>query len=226
MKQVLIVIMAFIAFSCGQKKAEKINPNSHEIVVVEVLQTSAYTYVRYTENGMENWLATSVIDANVGDKFYYEKSMEMNNFHSKELNRDFESILFVDKLSNNPIENDSNKPSGPGSEKAKAGKVNVEFVKTTEELSIANIYSNKDTYSNKKILIKGKVVKVSPNIMSKNWVHIQDGTEFEGNYDLTVTTLAELKVGDVVTFEGIIALDKDFGHGYKYDVILEEAAIK
>jgi hypothetical protein len=70
------------------------------------------------------------------------------------------------------------------------------------------------------------VVKYSPGIMNKNWVHIQDGTEYDGNYDLTVTTLSEFKVGDIVTLEGKIALDKDFGYGYIYDVLLEDAVAK
>jgi hypothetical protein len=32
-------------------------------------------------------------------------------------------------------------------------------------------------------------------------------------------------VGDIVTFSGTIALDKDFGAGYKYEVIMENATI-
>ena len=31
------------------------------------------------------------------------------------------------------------------------------------------------------------------------------------------------KVGDVVTVEGKVTLDKDFGHGYFYEIIIEEA---
>ena len=71
--------------------------------------------------------------------------------------------------------------------------------------------------------IKGQVTKFSPNIMGKNWVHIQDGTNDSGNYDLTVTTNDVVKVGDVVTFEGTIVLKKDFGAGYFYEVIMEDA---
>jgi hypothetical protein len=59
--------------------------------------------------------------------------------------------------------------------------------------------------------------------MKKNWAHIQDGTDFEGNYDLTITTADEIQVGDVVLFEGKISLKKDFGSGYFYEVIMEDA---
>ena len=71
--------------------------------------------------------------------------------------------------------------------------------------------------------MRGKVTKVNSGILGKNWVHIQDGTEAEGNFDLTVTTQETAKVGDVVVVQGKITLNKDFGSGYKYDVIMEEA---
>ncbi len=59
--------------------------------------------------------------------------------------------------------------------------------------------------------------------MELNWVHIQDGTEFEGKFDLTVTSTESFKVGSVVTLEGVLALNKDFGYGYSYEVLLEKA---
>jgi len=57
-------------------------------------------------------------------------------------------------------------------------------------------------------------------------VHIQDGTKEGDHFDLTVTTQVYVNAGDIVTFEGVVALDKDFGAGYFYDVIMEEAEIK
>jgi hypothetical protein len=61
--------------------------------------------------------------------------------------------------------------------------------------------------------------------MGKNWVHIQDGTEYQGGFDLTITTDGQVAVGETVTFEGKIVLDKDFGYGYSYPVLMEEAKI-
>lgn len=228
MKQVIFILMATLAISCNQIYPKMDNGNSrNEVVVEEVIQTSGYTYLRFTDNGTEQWLATTLIDAKVGEKYYYEKSMVMENFHSKELERDFKTILFVERLSTEPISaEEKTKPVAPGSAKAKAEKMVVVIEKSKDDITVANLYSNKETYANKLVLIKGKVVKYSPGIMNKNWVHIQDGTEYDGNYDLTVTTLSEFKVGDIVTLEGKIALDKDFGYGYKYDVLLEDAVAK
>jgi hypothetical protein len=226
MKQVIIALVAILAISCSQVKIKTGNDDNHQIIAEEVIQASGYTYVRFTENDSVQWMATSAIDAKVGEKYYFEKSMEMNNFHSKELNRDFETILFVDRLSAEPISHEKKAKSAPGAAKAKAERMDVTIEKSKDELTVAQLFSNKELYADKMVLIKGKVAKYSPGIMNKNWIHLQDGTESDGNYDLTVTTLAELKVGDIVTLEGKIALGKDFGYGYVYDVLLEDAVVK
>ena len=74
--------------------------------------------------------------------------------------------------------------------------------------------------------IKGQVTKYTPAVMGKNWIHIQDGSDFNGKFDLTVTSLNDVKVGDVVTLEGKISLNKDLGYGYFFDVIMEDAVLK
>jgi hypothetical protein len=68
-------------------------------------------------------------------------------------------------------------------------------------------------------------VKFSGGIMNRNWVHIQDGTKDKDKYDLTVTTLETVKVGDVVIFEGVVSVGKDIGAGYFYDVLIEDATV-
>ena len=88
--------------------------------------------------------------------------------------------------------------------------------------SLEKLFSNKSSFSNKTIVIKGKVVKINIGIMDKNWVHISDGTQYDGKKSLTVTTQEAPKVGDTVTFRGTIILNKNFGQGYIYDIILED----
>jgi len=81
--------------------------------------------------------------------------------------------------------------------------------------------------SGKSIKVRGRVVKFNGGILGRNWIHIQDGTGSpkEGTDDLTVTSDAAATVGSVVTFAGTIAVDKDFGAGYAYPVMLESGAI-
>jgi hypothetical protein len=89
-------------------------------------------------------------------------------------------------------------------------------------IKLSDLFSGKKSYEGKVIRITGQVTKFNAGIMGKNWVHIQDGSEFEGEYDLTVTTAGDATVGDTITIEGKIALDKDFGYGYFYKVIMED----
>ena len=91
---------------------------------------------------------------------------------------------------------------------------------------IGNLFENRKSYSGKVVRIKGKVVKFSKNIMNKNWVHLQDGTGGAGTNDLLVTTQEIVAIGDVVEFEGTITLNKDFGAGYKYEVLMEKGIKK
>ncbi len=84
----------------------------------------------------------------------------------------------------------------------------------------------KSTLSGKQVTVRAKVVKAVPNIMGKTFLHLRDGTGTEGSNDLTVTTTNEVvRVGMVVTASGTVVTDKDFGSGYKYDVILEDATV-
>ena len=93
-------------------------------------------------------------------------------------------------------------------------------------ISIADLLENKKNYTGRKIIVTGQVTKYSSGILGKNWVHITDGTSYIGKSDLVLTTDKTLKVGDKVTFEGILSADKDFGNGYFFEVIVEDAKVK
>jgi hypothetical protein len=92
-------------------------------------------------------------------------------------------------------------------------------------IKISELLENKKTYSGKIVKVTGQVTKYNPQIMGKNWVHIQDGSEFQGGFDLTITTAQSVTVGSTLTFEGRIELDKDFGYGYFYTVLMEEGRL-
>jgi hypothetical protein len=110
-------------------------------------------------------------------------------------------------------------------EVAKAGKEDLTIEKADGGITIAELFTNKKEYSGKIVKIKGKITKVNPAIMGKNWIHLQDGTIFEDEFDLTVTSEVIPETGSIVTIEGKVALDKDFGYGYTYPIMLEEAKI-
>jgi hypothetical protein len=102
-------------------------------------------------------------------------------------------------------------------------KVDIKIEPCADCITIDKLLAGKKTYSGKVIKVKGQVTKYNAGIMGKNWVHIQDGTQFEDGFDLTITTNGTAVMGETVTFEGKISLDKDFGYGYSYPVLMEDA---
>lgn len=100
------------------------------------------------------------------------------------------------------------------------------IVKAEGGKTVAEIYAEKDALADQSVSFRGKVVKVNPEIMGKNWVHVQDGSGAEGTNDLTVTTVGTLpSVGDTILVSGKLSLNKDFGMGYQYPVIVEDATV-
>ena len=93
--------------------------------------------------------------------------------------------------------------------------------------TIATVYKDKATLAGKTVSAQGKVVKVNNNIMGRNFVHIQDGSgdAKAGTNDLLVTGKQVVAVGDQVTISGKVVLNRDFGSGYSYPLLVEEASI-
>ena len=111
----------------------------------------------------------------------------------------------------------------PGAEVDLSGITKAEGGKT-----VAELYAEKDQLANKKVTLRGKVVKTNAGIMGKNWLHLQDGSgdAKAGTNDLTVTSSDAAAKGDTVTITGVLRLDKDFGSGYAYPVLVEDAKVK
>ncbi|MDD3814583.1 MAG: DNA-binding protein [Desulfocapsaceae bacterium] len=106
--------------------------------------------------------------------------------------------------------------------------IKVEKAAGENGYTVADVFTNNTKLDGKTIRVQGKVVKFSPNIMGKNWIHLQDGSgdPLKNTHDLVITTSAEPpKDKDVITIEGIVRANKDFGAGYSYVVIVEEAKI-
>lgn len=227
LKQIIVVAMILISVIACQKTETKSDEKEapyigHKVTVAEVLDGKTYTYLRVMENDVENWLAISKRETKEGEVLYFTEALEMENFESKELARTFDKILFVSSVSNTPTPISTQMGSQVNSE---TPQVDVPIEAPKDGISIAELYTNKDSYKEKMVLVKGKITKVNKQIMNRNWYHIQDGSSTDSKVDLTVTTNEDLKIGDVVTFKGIIAVAKDFGAGYKYDVIMETATV-
>ena len=109
-----------------------------------------------------------------------------------------------------------------------AAEVKVEKATGENGQTIEECFARAKDLDKKTVQVRGKVMKVSTMIMGKNWLHLQDGTgnPMSNTHDLVVTTQATPEKGSVVVVEGVLAANKDFGSGYKYDVIIEDAEVK
>lgn len=222
----VVMMMTACESENGKSNYRAMNPNLREVKVTEVIQTSSYTYLKFQEEGDSYWAAISRNDDIVdGGTYYYDNFMEMKDFKSKELDRTFESIYFIEEISDKPFPAGGMVQNQVGGSNS-VGDMEIENIEPAAGgITISELLANKGNYEGETIKIRGKVVKFTPGVMEKNWIHIQDGTRSGDDFDLTVTTTGNCEVGDIVTVEGNIILDQDFGYGYAYDIILENGVI-
>lgn len=252
MKKYFLVVSllsaVFIVFGCnGSPKKADAQPGMNKSSsmpaaasqmggsVLETMNSGGYTYVQIDTGSQKVWAAGPQMQVSVGDKVMLAPGMPMPNFHSKSLDRDFETIYFVPAIQKEGEQFPSS-PMGmtPPGQPSSGGKPAVETVeikkgsikKAKGGKTVAEVFETKQDLAGKKVSLRGKVVKYTPQIMGKNWIHLQDGTGGSGTNDLTVTTAGTANNGDTVLVSGMIAVDKDFGYGYKYAVILEDAEVK
>lgn len=231
MKYHILTLSFLLLFSCGKKEKEynKIqNEGLERAVIIEEMENAGdYTYLRVGEDGESYWIAVTREDFKPGETIYFSNFIEMKEFSSKELDRTFDQILFVDAISRQP-----GTVSGAGQEETQASPhkrsrmdVMLDSIKIAPApggMSIAELYGNSEEYKDQQVTMRGQVVKINRDIMDRNWVHIMDGTRGERS-DLTFTTTDDFELGDTVTIRGRVSVDKDFGGGYVYPLIIEEA---
>ena len=197
----------------------------HHVVVEEVLNTEKYSYLYVSEQGKKYWMAIPKMEVKTGETYRYSGGLLKRNFFSREYDRVFDSIYLVSKIWKNKA--GTSTASEESLTRTKAGvalEVEVGRIKPRKgSISLADLFANKLKYDGQAVKVTGKCMKVNPKIMGRNWVHFQDGSG-EG-LDLTVTTQTEIPLGSVLTVEGVIALNKDFGSGYRYDILMEGAEI-
>jgi len=201
--------------------------------VQETMDAGGYTYVLVDTGSEAIWAAAPQFAVAVGDEVTVPPGMPMTDYHSDTLERDFDVVYFVPAIlaagagaqaAGDPTTMPTGHPSP--TESTDAGAVDLTGVEKAEGgFTVAEVFSGKADLSGQKISIRGKVVKFSGGIMGKNWIHLQDGTDHEGSNDLTVTTAAMANKGDTVLVSGTLVTDKDFGAGYRYDVIIEDAEV-
>lgn len=199
-----------------------------KITVIESVPTSKYLYLKVAEDGREYWMATSQTEVENGEVYYYNEALIRSNFESKEMQRVFDTIYLVTRIVPEaqaeilkPVKSIATPPvEGSDSEPAvtqDGAQANMSRVQ------IADILNDPVSYEGQYVEISGTCTKVNEGILNRNWIHLKDGSA--DDKDFVVTSDAAVKPGDNVTMRAVVRLDKDFGAGYRYAIILEEGEV-
>ncbi len=224
--------------------------------VLETMDAGGYTYINVATDAGDKWIAVNQTPVEVGEDVTYLDGMVMQNFNSKSLDRTFPEIIFSGGLVGKGAMPPSGMPAATGadsfsqalsSEGGQAAsavgdmvtgskkavvpfaEIKVEKAPGDNSYTVEEIFGKADELNGKSVTVRGKIMKVSPRIMGRNWIHIQDGTgnPEENTHDLVITTSQDVNEdADIITLEGILAANKDFGAGYVYAVIIEDATAK
>lgn len=193
----------------------------HKVVVQEVLPTSKYVYLRVTEASQEYWIATKKMDVKPGAIYYYKNGLLKTNFESKEYKRTFDKLYLVSSIV--PESHGTNEPVKQHIETHAFEGNNQISTTSGGAISIAELVSKKDQLEGKMVTLKGICTKVNAKIMGRNWIHLKDGSL--DDFDLVITSSSDVPLGHEVEITGVVALKKDFGSGYFYDLIVENGKV-
>jgi hypothetical protein len=200
--------------------------------VLEVKDVEAYTYLRLKTKDGEVWAAVGKAPVKVGSEVTIENASMMYNFESKTLKKKFDQIAFGSLAGSGAA------PHVPGGDMAAmhagvskpvdVGDVKVAKATGPDARTVAEVVTKRTDLKDKTVLVRGKVVKFTPGVMDKNWIHLRDGTgsAADGTNDIVVTTKEETQIGAVVLVKGVVHTDKDLGSGYAYKVLIEEATLQ
>lgn len=199
--------------------------------ILERLEASPYTYFRLQVGSQELWAAVPENGARVGQDVTLANPMEMANFESKTLKRTFPTILFASLAGEAAAGALTANVASPHAAVGKApdiGDVKAPKATGADSRTIAEAFAQAEGLAEKPVVIRGKVVKFNAGILGRNWIHLRDGSGSadKGDNDITVTTDETTAIGEVVTIRGTLRLKKDFGAGYRYPVIIEDAKLQ
>jgi hypothetical protein len=198
--------------------------------VVETMNAAGYTYAQLDRGGTKIWIAGPETKLAIGTKLGRMEGTLMSGFRSDTLDRTFDQIYFVNAYGSSGAtpqlpDPHGGTPGAAGKQPDTNDKIDLEIERAQGGKTVAEIFGAKTALTGKPVVVRGKIVKLNTGILGRNWIHLRDGTGGAGTNDLLVTTQATPTLGDVVVVRGTVAVDKDFGGGYRYDLVIEDATL-
>jgi hypothetical protein len=202
----------------------------HKVTVKETIPGGKYLYLRVVEGDQEYWAATGKSDVKAGETYFYNEALIQNNFESKELDRTFETIYLITQLvpeshgaSLKPKQEVDAPPAEAMQESPNKKFHSSPLAGKATALSIAELLKDPQAYEGKVVELTGTCTKVNEGILGRNWLHLKDGSA--DGQDLVMTSSDSADPGSEITIRAIVGLNRDFGAGYSYNVLLEEGKI-
>lgn len=192
--------------------------------VTFVKTAGGYTYLKLDEAGKAQWLAALPMEVAVGDQVEYTGGDTMKDFKSKAMNQTFDAIRFVTRI--HVVNKDMPKDEihtrvKVGNDDAAAPK-RGEIARAKDGKTVGEIFGERDRLVGKRVVLRAKVVKISRNILGKNWITLADGTGAAPDDVLVATSQETPAVGDLVIAAGVLKANVNLGAGYQYKAVLEE----
>ena len=231
-----ILIISFLIFTVSGatlSAAKKAESASHTGKLLQMFKSGGYTFLEYESEGKKFWVASKMVVANIGNIIEFNNPLEMKDFYSKSLKRKFDLIYFAGMVRavGKPGELSMKSMQSMMGHKKINPETKVTVVKpgsvkkADKGYTVAECFSQKDALKGKTILIRAIVVKFSPKIKGRNWVHIRDGSGNQGTNDITFTTKETLTPGDIILVKGKLLINKDIGSGYLFPVFMEDPEV-
>jgi hypothetical protein len=232
MRTALILALSIVVLGCtvdateNQPADQAAEQNRIAGRILETFDASSYTYVRFETPDGEAWAAVPQASIEIGSEVVIVNPQVMSDFESKTLGRKFDTIYFGTLEGQSASASMAKGAASPGD--ANAAPIEVAQAEGATGRTVAELYAERGDLSGKTVTLRGKVVKYNAGIMGRNWIHLQDGTgdAAAGTNDITVTSAGTTAVGDIILIQGTVAVDKDFGAGYRYTVIVEDASVE
>ena len=236
----LLLAVTFLILGCNRKEAPvppaaaipppqamavpEGNPNLQGIVQ-ETIPAPPYTYLRIKTAAGEVWAGVPATTQAKGALVTVVNPIMMENFESPSLHRTFAQLYLGTLAGAAPVSPASFAPGGAAPAAPVAADEKVAKAAGADACTIAELYARKQALHDQPVTVRGKIVKYNEGILGKTWIHLRDGSGQGAENDITVTTRDRAALGEVVTARGVLRLNKDFGSGYAFAAIVEDAKV-
>ncbi|MEQ1572358.1 MAG: hypothetical protein ABMA64_42440, partial [Myxococcota bacterium] len=163
--------------------------------VVETFDGGGFTYAWLEGSEGNVWIAGPLTPLEAGQTVATTQGVEMAGFHSRALDRTFDSIWFVAGVrvmgvEAPPVAVPAPTPVVPG------------------RTSVADLVAGRSTLAGAEVVVAGQVVRATDPILGRRWVHLQDGSgsAADASHDLTLTTAEVFAVGQWVVVRGRVGV--------------------